>query len=257
MALVKCPECGKEKVSDTALACPECGYAIKNHFKQLEADRQRLLKIQSIEKEKKEREEQDLQKKKEYENRLQNDPDFAEQVRQKELEEAQNKLKEAQAYKENLIKQLEEKRESEIKSKTKGVIWSIVWTIICMWSVGASKDGSLGWFIVIALFFAAGGWIMLFLSKGSVEQMSRDIEIASKSVEEYQQIVERRREYAKAQVEKNRAIQAAKHPKCPNCGSTNTERISTASRTVSVATVGLASGKIGKQYRCKNCKHMW
>lgn len=31
MALVKCPECGRENVSDTAEACPNCGYAIKNH----------------------------------------------------------------------------------------------------------------------------------------------------------------------------------------------------------------------------------
>ncbi|WP_455615774.1 zinc ribbon domain-containing protein [Eisenbergiella sp.] len=26
MALVKCPECGRERVSDTAEACPDCGY---------------------------------------------------------------------------------------------------------------------------------------------------------------------------------------------------------------------------------------
>ena len=32
MALVKCPECGREKVSDSAEACPDCGYAIKSHY---------------------------------------------------------------------------------------------------------------------------------------------------------------------------------------------------------------------------------
>lgn len=32
MALVTCPECGREKVSDTAVACPECGYEIRKHF---------------------------------------------------------------------------------------------------------------------------------------------------------------------------------------------------------------------------------
>lgn len=30
--LVVCPECGKEKVSDSAESCPECGYNIKKHF---------------------------------------------------------------------------------------------------------------------------------------------------------------------------------------------------------------------------------
>ena len=32
MALVKCPECGREKVSDTAVSCPDCGYAVKEHY---------------------------------------------------------------------------------------------------------------------------------------------------------------------------------------------------------------------------------
>lgn len=45
--------------------------------------------------------------------------------------------------------------------------------------------------------------------------------------------------------------------KCPICNSTNILRISTLNRTVSVATVGLASAKIGKQYECKSCKHKW
>ncbi len=36
MALVKCPECGREKVSDSAEACPDCGYGIKAHFQEIE-----------------------------------------------------------------------------------------------------------------------------------------------------------------------------------------------------------------------------
>lgn len=32
MALVKCPECGREDVSDTAEACPNCGFAIRDYF---------------------------------------------------------------------------------------------------------------------------------------------------------------------------------------------------------------------------------
>lgn len=31
MALVNCPECGKE-VSDTAIACPHCGFAVKDYY---------------------------------------------------------------------------------------------------------------------------------------------------------------------------------------------------------------------------------
>lgn len=34
MALVKCPECGRENVSDTAEACPNCGFNIKLYYEQ-------------------------------------------------------------------------------------------------------------------------------------------------------------------------------------------------------------------------------
>ena len=43
------------------------------------------------------------------------------------------------------------------------------------------------------------------------------------------------------------------HVPCPYCKSTNTEKISVASRAVSVSLVGAASGKIGKQWHCRNC----
>lgn len=68
---------------------------------------------------------------------------------------------------------------------------------------------------------------------------------------------------AKADLERNRAAAAkrqeelAKTPHCPVCNSQDIIRLSTMNRAVSVAAFGLASSKIGKQYQCKNCKHMW
>ena len=44
---------------------------------------------------------------------------------------------------------------------------------------------------------------------------------------------------------------------CPMCGSKKVKKIGTMNRAASVATVGLASSKIGKQYECDNCKHKW
>lgn len=38
MALITCPECGKKNVSDTAEACPKCGYGIKKHFEEINAE---------------------------------------------------------------------------------------------------------------------------------------------------------------------------------------------------------------------------
>lgn len=43
------------------------------------------------------------------------------------------------------------------------------------------------------------------------------------------------------------------HVPCPYCKSTNTEKIGTLNRAVSISIVGAASSKLGKQWHCKNC----
>ena len=48
-------------------------------------------------------------------------------------------------------------------------------------------------------------------------------------------------------------LASGKRVVCPYCKSTNTEKISTMSRAVSVSLVGAASGKIGKQWHCNSC----
>lgn len=40
---------------------------------------------------------------------------------------------------------------------------------------------------------------------------------------------------------------------CPYCGSTDTKKIGTGSRLLSLSIAGLGSGKIGKQWHCKKC----
>lgn len=85
----------------------------------------------------------------------------------------------------------------------------------------------------------------------------------SDNVKDYERAQQDFRKFQKEELSKKRVQEEMERyrkmnaPKCPICGSTNIERISTTSRAISVAAVGLASGKIGKQYKCKNCKHMW
>lgn len=69
------------------------------------------------------------------------------------------------------------------------------------------------------------------------------------------EIKEDHERYKKQQAERER--QLAMTPACPICGKKDITRISTTSRSLSIAMVGLASSKIGKQYQCNNCKHMW
>lgn len=42
-------------------------------------------------------------------------------------------------------------------------------------------------------------------------------------------------------------------PKCPTCGSTNVEKISTAQKALGFALVGLFSSNLGKTMHCKDC----
>ena len=68
------------------------------------------------------------------------------------------------------------------------------------------------------------------------------------SLEQYKQIEERQ-----AARKEHQDLASGKRVVCPYCKSTNTEKISTVSRAVSVSLVGAASGKIGKQWHCKQC----
>jgi primosomal protein N' len=46
--------------------------------------------------------------------------------------------------------------------------------------------------------------------------------------------------------------------KCPNCRSTNVQKISAGSKVASAAMFGVfALGKLSKTYQCKDCKHKW
>lgn len=62
-----------------------------------------------------------------------------------------------------------------------------------------------------------------------------------------------RTEKAQAARQEQQDLASGKRVVCPYCKSTNTEKISTMSRAVSVSLVGAASGKIGKQWHCKQC----
>lgn len=55
------------------------------------------------------------------------------------------------------------------------------------------------------------------------------------------------------QIQTQQDLASGKRVVCPYCKSTNTEKISTVSRAVSVSLVGAASSKLGKQWRCKQC----
>ena len=54
-----------------------------------------------------------------------------------------------------------------------------------------------------------------------------------------------------------RSSQSPNIPKCPTCGSTNVEKISTAKKAFGFAMVGLFSSNLGKTMHCRNCGYKW
>ncbi len=50
MALIKCPECGRENVSDSAEMCPNCGFNIKEYYKQKTEEKKRIKRIRKQDK---------------------------------------------------------------------------------------------------------------------------------------------------------------------------------------------------------------
>lgn len=229
MALVKCPECGKENVSDSAVACPACGYGIKEHYERLRKEQEKIRLQEEAKKKAEEKRLLDLEKEKEKKR--------TEKTRQ---EETLNKLN------------------NELKSNNKTLLITTfltpIFLILLVLCWNSSKNGSLGF--GIAFFFCASivSGFMLIASMSSINSIENHIEAAKKDINQYEKEEEIRLERAKRQ---NQIRYDTEHPQCPLCGSRNTERISTANRVLSVATTGLASSKIGKQYKCNNCKHLW
>lgn len=46
-------------------------------------------------------------------------------------------------------------------------------------------------------------------------------------------------------------------PKCPTCGSTNVNPISTTKKATGFILIGIFSSNFGKSYECRDCKYKW
>lgn len=205
MALIKCPECGREKVSDSAEMCPDCGYGIKAHFQKIE--QKRLLEQQKLE-------------------------------RKKQHEEAQRvRLEEEQAELDTI------KMPSKPSIVQNIFIFGIIFVPLML--LGLLIPYRIGfWFFLIF-------WLIVAFS--SYNDNVKDYERAQQDFKKFQ-----KEELSKRKIQlETEAYRQRNAPKCPMCGSTNIGKISPASRSLSIAAFGLASGKIGKQYKCNNCSHMW
>ena len=255
MALINCPECGRENVSDTAESCPICGYGINAHFerirKQQIAQEQQKRNIEIREREKRLRQAEEEQKYQEYEYEI--------RAEQEKIDTT------SKPKKPNYFASLFSK---DVRFLT---LLIVVGPLLTLLFCKAAQIDSFILVLYIALgLLATPVWLIFsyIAHKESMDSYKKELELYNNNREEWI----KKKEQQKASVESyyrtkahwdvvNKydppALQNQNQLKCPVCGSTNIERISTMDRGFSVAMVGLASGKIGKQYKCKKCKHMW
>lgn len=203
MAIVNCPECDKP-VSDTAAACPICGFQVERHFSLI---RQEEMK-------KKHQREQEHDRQLEYKKKLE---------------------------------QVEEPKRPQIGNEIAIAIASLISGIFFF-----SLD-DFGIFIGLVFFIAFIYY--LFLINRAYVRYNDDIKMFRDNNDKYRIMHVQQEEITRKEL----LTEYMNKPiiRCPSCGSNKTARISTSSRVISVAAVGLASSKIGKTMECKACGHKW
>jgi len=152
-----------------------------------------------------------------------------------------------------VIKELETGKAKSIKNM-------LISILVSVGSFGlAFGAGYLNLDLLIYLFLAST-FIAFFVFcrfLGEWRLNSKDLELVRSNFKEYEKKCEKIAEQNAFYQAGQKAEWERTHPVCPSCGSRNTSRIGNINRAASVATWGLASSKIGKQYECKNCKHKW
>lgn len=219
MSLLRCPECDRENVSSTAEACPSCGFNIRGHFEQINAEKKR--------------------------------------------EEARQKSAQFQA-------EIEQARLEAVTTPDKpkfpvgiGVIGA-VFVALAIPDLDATQrdieysiahgNGDPHLKSVIMLIFGIA--VLLFCLYLYVKRREK-YKLSQDDFEAYRkEVISEEDERIKASIEQAK-MNSANSYKCPNCGKSAGEKISTTGKIVSVGALGLASNKIGKSYKCKSCGYLW
>ena len=219
MALIKCPECGRDNVSDSAEMCPDCGYGIKMHFDKVKQ-----------EKEKKERE------RKEKEAKL--------------LREIQVKK-----HKEERIRSVPKPEKPKF---SKGLIIYIIVAICCLIFIYLNEQIRNNEYIYVFTFLIGGFAVVpLCIYLYDFYKRLKKYNFAQSDFEEYQRQVIKEEDEVLASVYTMNDIPVRDEeikPECPYCHSNSTNRITATDKVINIAMFGIYGQKRKYQWHCNNCK---
>lgn len=243
MALTKCPECGKENISDSAISCPSCGYGIKLHFENIKIEEQKQLEI-----------------------RKQN------QVLEQEKQRKEKQLEQEKANKAKKIEEIAAKTElPKTKPFINGFLFmgflflaaDIFLFLIGLGLIEGAEEGmpflGISFFSVFAISCLILGYSILKDSRKLYDEYSHNQEeykkeLAAKTLREIE--IQDAREKEKRKDKQNTIPKANKistdtgeNLKCPKCGSTQIQMVN---RRWTIGT-GFLTNKIDRV--CINCKN--
>ncbi len=95
------------------------------------------------------------------------------------------------------------------------------------------------------------------ISNGNRQLLEAMIGLKQKDIIEYELKMSQFRAQAQQQRTSQKSAVSNNKPKCPTCGSTNVEKISTTSKVVGGALFGLFSSNVRNTMRCKHCGYKW
>ena len=219
MSLIHCPECGRENVSDTAEACPSCGFGIKSHFAQIEVEHKR-------------------------EEARQKATQAIPEIRQARLDAVpmpdKPKYPVGISITGIIIVAL---AIPDLDATQRDIEYSI-----------AHGNGDPHLKSIIMLVF--GICLLLFGLYLYIKRREK-YKLAQDDFKAYQkEVIREEDERMKSYLEQSKA-NLGNSFRCPNCGKSTGAKISTTGKIISVGALGLASNKIGKSYKCKSCGYMW
>lgn len=213
MALINCPECGKE-VSDKSKQCIHCGYPINN----IESKKYNINVIAYPE----------------YLDKNHKDYEHYESIKRtvviseisRNLRYKMSSLLIENDYIENRFK---EKGNNTGLRKFKGPPYTAFYNL--------SKE--------------CAEFVGDIIKNSKFDKKALQIEIVESDDISNQDDSLLQDEFEKYKLRKESLI------KCPTCGSTNTQKISTTSKVVGAATFGLFSKTARSQFKCNHCGYKW
>lgn len=223
MALIKCPECGKE-ISDKAEICPNCGFGIRKHLEQ-----QRQIQAKKIETNRREKAKQQLV----------NEENIA-------IQQMANR---------RITPKIKPFLSGALIAGLLCLLMGIMCIILAITAEGYAFAIFIGIFMVLAGIVYSGMGIEKLREKRKLyDQYKNDIEKYKQEVIRYEISEEKHNEAIRQYGKDSKKIKGIV---CPTCGSSNVQKIGTLERTTSVVGMGIASKKINKTFKCNKCGYTW